>query len=111
MERLLAGDLEQNIQLQPFDSLVVPNAEMIYVQGEVRAPSAMKYTSVLTVARAIAQAGGTTQMGAPGRIDLNRLDGAKRVHMKVDLEKILKGETPDLALRPGDVIYVPTRLF
>jgi len=49
--------------------------------------------------------------GAPGRIDLNRLDGAKRVHMKVDLEKILKGETPDLALRPGDVIYVPTRLF
>jgi polysaccharide export outer membrane protein len=112
-DKLLKGDTSQNITLQPRDSIVIPDAEMIYVQGEVRTPSAIKYTSTLTLGRAITQAGGTTNMAAPGRIELHRLEGEKKVHLRIDLDKILRSpeDNPDVKLRPGDIIDVPQRRF
>ena len=35
---LQKGDLSQNVQLQPRDTIVVPNAEYVYVHGEVKTP-------------------------------------------------------------------------
>jgi len=56
------GDLTQNIKLEPGDSIVLPVADIVYVQGEVRTPGGVKYTQDLTLVRAITQAGGLTQM-------------------------------------------------
>lgn len=113
-ERLVKrGDLSQNIQLLPGDSVVAPVADLVYVQGEVRTPGSIKYTSDLTIAKAITQVGGTTPMAAPGRVDLLRGEGEKRVRMRVDLDKIMRApeSNPDLQLRPNDIIFVPQRLF
>jgi polysaccharide export outer membrane protein len=113
-ERLIRkGDLSQNLKLQPGDSIVAPIADVVYVQGEVRAPGQIKYTSDLTIAKAITQAGGTTPLAAPGRVDLLRGEDEKRVRMRVDLDKILRAPeaNPDLKLRPNDIIFVPQRLF
>jgi polysaccharide export outer membrane protein len=68
-DRLQKGDVSQNLKLEPFDSIVVPVAELVYVQGEVKAPGAVKYTTDLTLAKAITQVGGTTPLAAPGRVD------------------------------------------
>jgi polysaccharide biosynthesis/export protein len=107
------GDLSQNIDLQPGDSVVAPIADMVFVQGEVKAPGAIKYTSDLTLAKAITQAGGTTQLAAPGRIELLRSGDEKKARMRVDLDKIMRApeSNPDLKLRPNDIIFVPQRLF
>ena len=110
LDRLLTGDLSQNIELAAFDSIIIPNAEMVYVQGEVRTPGAIKYRSGLTLGRAVTLMGGTTNMAAPGRTDLLRTGEST---IRVDLDKILRdsADNPDVLLRPGDVIIVPVRRF
>jgi polysaccharide biosynthesis/export protein len=111
---LQKGDLSQNTQLEPGDTVVVPIADMVFVQGEVRAPSPIKYTNDLTVLKAITQAGGLTQLAAGGRVDLLRgRTGEKKERIRIDVDKIMKSpeENPDVGLKPEDIIYVPQRLF
>jgi polysaccharide biosynthesis/export protein len=108
------GDLSQNTQLEPGDTVVVPIADLVYVQGEVRAPSPIKYTTDLTVLKAITQAGGLTPLAAGGRVDLLRgRTGEKKERIRIDVDKIIKSpeENPDVGLKPEDIIYVPQRLF
>jgi len=111
---LKKGDLTQNLRLEPGDSVVVPIADLVYVQGEVRAPSSVKYTSDLTLLRAIVQAGGLTPLAASGRVDVLRgRTGEKKERIRVDVDKIMRApnENPDVSLKPDDIIYVPQRLF
>jgi protein involved in polysaccharide export with SLBB domain len=57
--------------------------------------------------------GGTTPLAAPGRVELLRSEGDKKVRMRIDLDKILRSpeDNPDVKLRPEDIIFVPQRLF
>jgi polysaccharide export outer membrane protein len=112
-DKLQKGDVSQDLKLEPFDKIVVPIAELVYVQGEVKAPGAVKYTTDLTLAKAITQVGGTTPLAAPGRVELLRSEGDKKVRMRIDLDKILRSPegNPDVKLRPEDIIFVPQRLF
>jgi len=107
------GDLSQNMNLEPGDTLVVPIADLVYVQGEVRQPGAIKYSTDLTLVKAVTQSGGTTPMAAPGRIEILRGEGEKRQRIRVDLDKMLRApeENPDVRLRADDIIFVPQRLF
>jgi polysaccharide biosynthesis/export protein len=105
------ADLSQNIRLQPRDTIVVPVADVVYVQGEVRAPRSVKYTNNLTILTAIAQAGGFTPLAAKGRVNLVRGEGGKRENIKVDVDEMMSGSVRDLALKPNDIIIVPQRLF
>jgi len=111
---LQKGDLSQNTRLEPGDTVVVPIADLVYVQGEVRAPSPLKYTTDLTLLKAITQTGGFTPLAASGRVDLLRgRTGEKKERIRVDVDKIMRApdENPDVILKPDDIIYVPQRLF
>jgi polysaccharide export outer membrane protein len=111
---LQKGDLSQNPRLEPGDTVVVPIADLVYVQGEVRTPAPVKYTNDLTVLKAITQAGGLTPLAASGRVDLLRgRAGEKKERIRVDVDKIMRApnENPDVSLKPDDIIYVPQRLF
>lgn len=107
------GDLGQNLKLEPGDSVVAPLADVVYVQGEVRSPTAVKYSQDLTLLKAITQAGGLTQLAAPGRVDILRGKGEKRERIRADVDKIIRApnENPDISLKPDDIIFVPQRLF
>ena len=107
------GDLTQNIKLEPGDSIVVPVADIVYVQGEVRSPGGVKYTQDLTLVRAITQAGGLTQMAAGGRVDILRGKGEKKERIRVDVDKMMRAGdgNPDVLVKPDDIILVPQRLF
>jgi protein involved in polysaccharide export with SLBB domain len=94
--------------------VVVPIADLVYVQGEVRAPSPLKYTTDLTLLKAITLTGGLTPLAASGRVDLLRgRTGEKKERIRVDVDKIMRApdENPDVSLKPDDIIYVPQRLF
>jgi polysaccharide export outer membrane protein len=113
-EKLLKrGDLGQNMKLEPGDSFVVPLADVVYVQGEVRAPGVVKYVGDLTLVKAITQVGGLTPLAAAGRVDILRGEGEKKVRVRVDLDKMLRApaENADIPLRPDDIVFVPQRLF
>jgi polysaccharide export outer membrane protein len=113
-EKLLKkGDLSQNTRLEPGDTVVAPIADVVYIEGEVRRPGAVKYTDELTLVKAIVLTGGLTPLAASGRVDVVRIEGEKRVRIRIDLDKMLRApeENPDMRLRPDDIIFVPQRLF
>lgn len=107
------GDVSQNIKLQPGDTIVVPVAEVVYVQGEVRSPGLLKLTKDLTMVKAIAQTGGFTPLAAPKRVTLIRENGGKRENILVNIKEMMEKpeSVPDMALKPNDIIIVPQRLF
>jgi polysaccharide biosynthesis/export protein len=107
------GDLTQDMKLEPGDSVVAPLADLVYLQGEVKAPGAVKYSQDLTVVRAITQGGGFTPMSAGGRVDILRGKGEKKERIRVDVDKMMRApdENPDVLLKPDDIIFVPQRLF
>src|SRR6266852_4307438 len=107
------GDLSQNPKLEPGDSVVVPLADSVYVNGEVRTPGAVKYTGDLTILKAITQVGGLTPLAAPGRVDVLRGTSEKKERIRVDVDKMMRSpdENPDIRLQPNDIIFVPQRLF
>jgi polysaccharide export outer membrane protein len=107
------GDLSQNPRLEPGDSVVVPLADAVYVNGEVKAPGAVKYTGDLTILKALTQVGGLTPLAAGGRVDVLRGNTEKKERIRVDVDKMMRSpdEYPDIRLQPNDIIFVPQRLF
>jgi polysaccharide export outer membrane protein len=110
---LQRGDLTQNPKLEPGDSVVVPIADAVYVNGEVKAPGAVKYTGDLTILKALTQVGGMTPLAAGGRVDVLRGNAEKKERIRVDVDKMMRSpdENPDIRLQPNDIIFVPQRLF
>lgn len=107
------GDMSQNPKLEPGDSVVVPLADAVYVNGEVKLPGAVKYTGDLTILKALTQVGGLTPLAAAGRIDVLRGNAEKKERIRVDVDKMMRSpdENPDIRLQPNDIIFVPQRLF
>lgn len=107
------GDVRDNLKLRPGDTVVVPLADVVYVQGEVKAPSAIRLTRDLTIVKAIVQAGGFSNLAASKRVSLIRAEGAKKMMMRINVDQMLSDpdSTVDVPLQPNDIILVPQRLF
>jgi len=80
----------------------------IYLSGEIRTPALLPLDGELTILQAVARAGGFLTSANTGNVLLirNNGDGTLAVS-KVDVEKILRNESPDVFLKRRDVIYVP----
>jgi polysaccharide biosynthesis/export protein len=103
------GDVGQNIKLIPGDTVVIPAAGVVYVQGEVKNPGAVTLTRDLTVLAAIAQAGGFTPFASRSRINLIRMNGTHKETIRINVNALVSdpGKTPDLSLKADDIIVVP----
>jgi polysaccharide export outer membrane protein len=102
MVAIQAGDLSQNIPLQPGDTVFVPPPPRFYVQGVVRSPGAYPLTPGLTLREAITVAGGFAPGASEGRTRVIREIGGEKREIKVDL---------DAPIRAGDTIVVKGSLF
>ena len=99
------------IQIFPGDTVMVPRAGIVYVLGNVMRPGAyvLGGRSGLTVEAALALAGNTGKAAAANRAHLVRAqDDGKKVDVVLELNEILKGKAPDLAMKDGDILFVPT---
>ena len=111
------GDTSQNVVVKHEDTVVIPAGgelqNAVYVMGEVTKPGVYAQPEALTLLKLVTLAGGFTKYAAPGRATLIRRDGEQKVLMKVDLKDIMNDPraNEDIALRPGDVLIVPERLF
>ena len=116
------GQVPGNVRLQPGDTLVVPrNKRQFAVLGAVVRPGLAVYPEDrrLDVVGALAMAGGSNnEADLKGSLILRRGKNAAGnlgvphpVTVKVDLSEALKrgGPALNVALEPGDVLYIPNR--
>ena len=106
------GDLSQNLKLEPGDSVVVPLADSVYVNGEVKKPGAVKYAGDLTLLKALTQAGGLTPLAAGSRVDVIRGSADKKDRIgSTSIGSCDRPGEPGVRLQPNDIITVPQRRF
>ena len=97
-----------NMPVRPGDVLIVPGGGNVMVTGWVYKPGFFQVGSGLTVLGAVGSAGGAMYAAAPSEATLIRSDAtANKVSLPINLDKIAKGEDPDIPVRANDVIDVP----
>ena len=103
IEKLQAGDYSQNISLTSGYIVSVPEAEKVFVEGQVGRTGEYAIRPGMTVRQVIALAGGITDLGSDTRVEITRkMDGKSVVMKNVKLEEVV---------RNGDMIKVPKRWF
>jgi polysaccharide biosynthesis/export protein len=99
-----------NIEIRPYDVISVPQADLIYVVGQVRKPGGFTMTGRggLTVLQAVSMAEGLDKFALAKKARILRKSAdAGRSEIAVNLEGILAGSSPDLVLQADDVLFVP----
>ncbi len=101
-------ELELNLALKHGDEVLVPNAEMIYVQGAVANPKGFPLTAETTLAEAVGLAGGWTDEAGTELIWQHKAPGGATGTIEAILIGDLEAGNPiGLApVSPGDIIYV-----
>lgn len=108
--RLFSGDRTQNVYVHPGDMLYVPPAWAgeVYVLGQVQSPTVIDMHGELTLMQALARAGWVTKEAKESAVRVIRgslLD--PKVYL-IDAEDIGAGKARDVALAPGDIVFVTT---
>jgi protein involved in polysaccharide export with SLBB domain len=103
LEALLAERYRSSGYLRdPKLSVELMSARPFFVLGEVQKPGSYPYVSGLTVAQAVAIAGGYTRRASSSRITVKRFGSSAGAEESV---------TEDAPLLPGDIMRVPERFF
>jgi polysaccharide export outer membrane protein len=101
------------IAVWPGDRVSVERAGVYYVLGEVKTPGGYTLKNTrdeLTVLRAVALAGDVTSVAKKRKALIIRKDPKApngREEIKVDLQSILNGRSPDPILLANDILFVP----
>ena len=106
-------DPEGNIMIKPHDVITVARARMVYVLGNVTRPGGYVMTDneTMSVTQAIAVAGGWDKTARLSQAKVLRADGgAERESIPLDVKKIMENKSPDLQLKPDDILYVPNSM-
>ena len=105
----LRGVEAANPFVEAGDIVTIPEAEQVYVVGNVYAPKSLPLKETLTVSRAIAMAGGPLRDSKTDHVHIVRkLPGGKgQSEMYVNLTAIARKKEDDLVLQPNDIIEVP----
>ncbi len=105
----LKGEEQANPFLQPGDVISVPQADQVFVVGNVIRPSAIALKEPITVTRAIAMSGGTLPDTKKDKVRIVRQTPGttEKTEIFVDLGAIDKRLAPDVVLLAGDIVDVP----
>ena len=103
---------EKDIQIEPYDIVSVPKAELIYIAGDVAKSGALplEERSTMSIMEALSTTGGVTKTADTKRARILRTvpGSAIRDQLPVDIAKIMKGKAEDPELRAGDILVVPS---
>lgn len=88
-----------NLPMKPGDTLLVPEAPIVYIYGQVNSPGAIQIKRGMTVRQLLARAGGVGLAGSQKKISLYR--GETKIK-RVGLEDIVQDK---------DTYYVRERIF
>jgi polysaccharide biosynthesis/export protein len=102
--------LSDDPMVYPGDRVIVPRAAVVYVLGDVLKPGGYPVdtnNSKMTVLQALSLAGSPTHTAAVGKSKLVRKTPTGVQQIDLPINAMQKGEKPDVALMPDDVVYVP----
>lgn len=102
VRNLQTGEIAQNLELKPNDTVFVPQAPKVFVSGEVRTPGAYAWFPGLTARQLISMAGGLTPEGSNGRLKVVRVRDGKTHEDGIKLDEPVKA---------GESLVVRRRLF
>lgn len=108
-----ARNPEENILIQPHDTISVPRAELVYVVGQVSKPGGfvLNDRENISILQALAMADGLTNVSAAKNAKIIRSTaGENRVEIPVNVKSILEGKTSDVALKADDILFIPTNV-
>jgi len=104
----LRGDDKANPYVQAGDIVTIPEAEQVYVIGNVYSPKALALKEPISVSRAIAMAGGPLRDSKTDRIHIVRQQpNGEKTEIYVNLGAIARQRAEDVMLRPNDIVEVP----
>jgi len=106
------GDLTQDVPLKEGDYIYINSSSVhkVFILGEVAGPTTIDFLRTISLAEAIAEAGGLS-LRASSRVVVIRGSLACPKQYLIDINLILKGCAPDFLLKPGDIVYVPPEHF
>jgi len=105
----MVGDPKSNPYIEAGDIVTLPDADQVYVVGNVYTPLTIPLKEPITLSRAVAMAGGAKQDTKKDKIRIVRQEPGSmaKKEMIVDLSAIEKKQADDVALMPNDIIDVP----
>jgi protein involved in polysaccharide export with SLBB domain len=86
-------------------------SQNVSVFGQVQKPGKLPFSPNMTIVDAISQAGGFSPMAKKNAVTVTRAEGKAKKTYTVPVESIGDGDAPNFFMRPGDVVWVPERLF
>lgn len=106
----LTGNPKANPYIEPGDIVTLPEANMVYVVGNVYLPLSIPLKEPVTLSRAVAMAGGVKQDSKKDKVRIVRQEPGSTTSKEivVDLNAIEKKRAEDIALLPNDIVEVPT---
>jgi polysaccharide biosynthesis/export protein len=106
----LRADVNANPFVKAGDIITVPEAQQVFVVGNVLKPTTISLKEKVTVSQAIAMAGGTMEDSKKDRVRILRhVAGAlSKTEIIVDLDAINKRKADDVELHANDIVDVPT---
>ncbi len=107
-QRLADGYLQE-----PQVSVLVKEfkSKKVSVFGQVKKPGTLPFAEGMTVVEAIAQAGGFNEMARKNAVRVTRSIDSKKTNYTVPVESIGEGKADNFYIRPGDVVFVPRRVW
>lgn len=84
------------------------------ILGQVRKPGTYQFPPSerkFTFLQAVSMAGGFSEVANIKKVKIIRQSGGARKILRINAEKIVSGEDPDVDLQSGDVIHVSESLF
>jgi polysaccharide export outer membrane protein len=102
------ADPAWNLPLEGGEEIRVPQVGKVFVVGNVKRPGGFRVEDggAMTVLKALALAEGLSSYSAKVAYVFRKTDG-KSDEIPVELRKIMERKTPDVALGPNDIFYVP----
>jgi polysaccharide export outer membrane protein len=106
---LFRGEFDKNMRLSPQSIVHIPQAEVFFVGGEVKAPGSFTFKEGATFMQAITLAQGMKSTAASDRAIIFREDPVtrKKQEIRVDAAKIMNGKQEDVAINANDVVIIP----
>jgi polysaccharide export outer membrane protein len=104
----LRGEEKANPYMEAGDIVTIPEADQVYVVGNVYHPQAIPIKEPITVSHAIAVAGGPLRDSKTDKVHIIRqVPGSNgKSELYVSLKDIASKKTEDVLLRPNDVVEV-----
>ena len=104
----MRGDEKANPFVEPGDIVTLPEADQVYVVGNVYSPKTLPLKEPLSISRAVAMAGGPLSDSRTDRVRIVRRQPGSltATEIIVDLNAIKRKNAEDIALQANDIVEV-----